>query len=197
MARTIKISRRNALTASLLTGYMSVLQVDLHLSATNTVGRRVPTVLSSVGSIAFFASLSRRKGSVVSNQAWIYVYLVCTTFSLMLVEMIELFTNLHSSIDDFQSNYDFPSWLCYAIVFLAAMVLLGVPPLMLLFKSNAPRAACALVIWSFNALDGAVFESNTVVDACYKTQQMLYENVLYGFLFLASVHVRVPDWLPW
>lgn len=181
----------------LLSCYTCALQADLYLPPVNTIARRVPTVLSTFGSIAFFASVSLNRVNVSFKELLIYYYLVITTFSLMLFQMIRLFEDLHGSIDEFRSSYRFPSWLCYTIVFTAATVLLGVPPMMLLVKGRTTRARCALIIWSFNALDGAVFESNTVVNTCYTTSQMLYENVLYGVLFYYSARVTMPDWLPW
>ena len=145
---TVERSRIDVGRVCLLFAYLCVLQVDLHLPPINTVGRRVPTVLSSVTSLAFYASFSSRRAAIppaTSTQLWfpplLYVYLVCTTYSLMLVEMIDLFKDLHSSIDDFRSMYAFPRWLCYTIVSVASAVLLGVPPLMLLIKRRALRVA--------------------------------------------------------
>ena len=175
---------------ALLGMYVVCLQVDLYVAAVNTVARRVPTVLSVVSSVLFFL----RCGALPASDALapLYAYFVVAVFSLNLNQFVGLFQALQSSIDEFNALYKFPDGLAHAVVYLGAAVML-LSPLAMLGAGRRARVLGALTLWSFNVVDGAIFESNTALDECYLTTQMLYENALFGALLLFA---QQPDASP-
>ena len=173
--------------------YFVLLQIDLYLAPTNQVARRVPTIFSVIANVAVLACAARSPNDTLL----LYLYFVCTTFSLMLVQIVGLFQNLPEAVALFHTVYAFPNGLSYTLVCFGSIILLGTPVTMLFMKNRPLRVFSALVIWSFNALDGALFEANTAVNPCYLTTEMLYENVLFGLLIYFSYRVVMPPWLPW
>ena len=172
---------------ALLGAHVVCLQVDLYLAPVNTVARRVPTVLSVVSSVAFFW----RCGALAPSDALapLYAYFVVAVFSLNLNQFVSLFQSLQPSIDEFNALYAFPDAFAHAVVYLGAAVML-LTPVAMLGAGGRARVLGAFTLWSFNVVDGAIFESNTELDECYKPVAKVRESTfgrrVRSFLFVVS-----------